>query len=318
MITSQNLDALLNEYKGSIFEFLVAKELSTLSEIEADFLNQLSENQLNMLSQQEQFLRSNYPNLLTSLPILAKYTANELNIKLNLSDITSVQLMGMNANASSEKDILIINKYGDETPVSLKLSKAGSFTNTKSAGAKSFFEKYFDIDQTEFNQLYEKDFRELAYSMYLEAGEEPSSDFNHWEQIGKPTLPGKLEGVQKELLLDFYKKINTRIFHVLENLLKTNPTKFLAQIAPLTGFSNLNLIQTTTFYKTVNNKYELDQLKILTHKDLFPRPTATINLKMAEHSLEMVLDKFKLQVRVKPMNKFTHKSYKINCALKIN
>lgn len=317
MPATLNSDALLNEYKGSLFEFLVSKELACLYDFESNFLHSLSSSQMGMLSQQEQFLRNNYPNLLISLPLLAKKTAKSLVQRLQISNLSSIKMMGMNANANNEVDILITDSKKLIIPISLKLSRSGSFTNTKSAGVKSFLQKYFNFDQDEFNQKYERDFREFAYCMYQDVGEDPIDDFSLWEELSLPTLPGKLEGLQKDYLFNFYKKVNKRIVETLEEIYLNKPKDFIDYLAPLSGFSSKDVIQVTTFYKLDGEDYQLEEIKILSYKDLFPEGETSTRFKMAEHSFEIYLKKLRLQVRLKPMNKFTHKSYKVNCALKL-
>lgn len=318
MSSSLNRDALLNEYKGSLFEFLVSKELACLFNFEAEFLEKLSENQVNMLSQQEQFLRNNYAKILISLPQVAKSCAYNIHKKLNISKIKMIQLVGMNAKANSEVDILIIDQEDNNIPISLKLSRAGSFTNTKSAGIKSFLEKYFSIDQKIFNQRYEQDYQEFAFSMYNDAGEEPRDDFTYWEELALPNLPGKLKEKQRDYLFNFYGKINKRLFEILKTESEKDQAQFINHLGPLTGFSSTQLIQVTCFYKLIDEEYQQDEVKIVTNSDLFPKETSCVEIKMSENSFEIILEKFRLQIRVKPMNKFTHKSYKVNCALKFN
>ncbi len=148
-------EALLNEYKGSLFEFLVASNLAAKLNFESSFLDDLSENQLSMYEQQEPYLRNHFPSLLVSLPKLAEFTAKKIIKKLNLVSIEKIDLIGMNAGSLTEADI-IISSQGTKYPISLKISKKGSFTNTKSAGVKTFFIKYFETDQAEFNRYYEQ------------------------------------------------------------------------------------------------------------------------------------------------------------------
>lgn len=317
MPTTQSMDALLNEYKGSLFEFLVSKSLAQTFDIEQSFLESLTTEQIGMLSQQEKYLRNEYLDLLNSLPLIAAQCSETIENKIALTDINSIQLMGMNAKSHSEADLLLINS-GESIPISLKLSKTGSFTNTKSAGVKSFLSKYFNYDQTNFNNFYDNEFSSFAYNMYREAGEELSEDFSHWEGIGLPNLPGKLEGSFRVLLLEFYEKINLEIFNILEQIYSESPISFVDSLIPLAGFSSENLIQVTSYYKKNEDKYCPEKTEVNRLSNFGIAKNMDIKLKKSANNIKISGEKFSLLIRLKPMNKFTHKSYKINCALKFN
>ena len=65
-------EALLNEYKGNLFEFLVALEFAKKFSLQTQTLEGISKGAFEMLKQQEEYIRSYYPSLLTKLPFLAK------------------------------------------------------------------------------------------------------------------------------------------------------------------------------------------------------------------------------------------------------
>lgn len=317
MSFAQNKNALLNEYKGSLFEFLVAKNISKNCSFETDFLNSLTDEQVKMLSQQESYLRSNFQILIDALPLLAKRCADEICDSFNINELNSVVLVGMNAKASSEVDILLGTR-SDQIPLSLKLSKSGSFTNTKSAGVKSFVQKYFDEDQTEFNRYYENEFSQLAIDMYIEAGEEASSDFRNWEQSGRSTLPGELDDNYRSLLLGFYNKINEQLFSQIKNIKENDISRFKQGIKRLLGFSSNDIVQVTCFYKTLGNQIKYEHSLIKNIGFLQNLDYELIDFTKSKNSFTLGTEKFSLQIRLKPMNKFTHSSYKVNCAVKFN
>lgn len=321
----KNKDALLNEYKGSLFEFLVAKKIASLYDLEINFLDGLHNDLFALFSQQEDYLRNYFPAYLTSLPELALHTATELKIKLGISKIDNVMLSGRNRARSIEQNgdetDLILLHGKKETNISLKLSKKGSFTNTKSAGVKSFFSKYFPlIDpavQIEFTRFYEQEFIFLAIRMFEAKGLEYFDTFKGWEESGYPVLPGELDKELKKILREFYELINGKIYFYLEEELKKSKHNFLKCLLPLMGFSREDLFQMTTYYNVKNSSIVYHQCDIYGIGDLELNENE-ICLKKNETSLEIKIGEISLQLRLKPMNKFIHSSYKINCAVKIS
>ncbi len=152
MVDSARMDALLNEYKGNLFEFLFCHILAQKVNIEGKFLGSINPSMHSMLTQQESFLRNYYPNLLNELPILANEAVDAVLVKLKLKKVSEVSLIGKVAgninNDYSEADILIKDDK-NVFPLSLKVSKNSAFVNTKSAGLKSFFTKYFALFSVE-------------------------------------------------------------------------------------------------------------------------------------------------------------------------
>ena len=134
-------EALLNEYKGNLFEYLVTLILTKKFGLEAEFVTSLGDDFRSMLSQCENFIRNYYPELLVDLPALAAGLADEIEKKIELKSATSIHQIGKVAMASQdqrygEADLLI--KDGDKQfPISIKLSKQNAYVNTKSAGLKS-------------------------------------------------------------------------------------------------------------------------------------------------------------------------------------
>jgi hypothetical protein len=120
--------ALLSEYKGNLFEFLVGSSLARKLNIEMNFLKSLTDEFKKMLSIQESFIRQYYPELLSDLPSLAEGMASQIIESLQLGVITDIAIVGKVALASqnssfSEADNIL--KSEDKFyPISLKLSKA--------------------------------------------------------------------------------------------------------------------------------------------------------------------------------------------------
>jgi hypothetical protein len=61
-------EALFNEIKGSLFEYLVAQEFARRAGIEASFLRSLPAHYQRVLEQQDNMTREAYPELLPRLP----------------------------------------------------------------------------------------------------------------------------------------------------------------------------------------------------------------------------------------------------------
>ena len=108
--TSQN-EALINEFKGNLFEYLVASHLAKSFQIESRFITSFGGAIKEQLSAYESWLRKNDPVLTQKLPILAKQTALELQSSLP-KEIDNVIVMGKSAGGShndsyKEADLVI-------------------------------------------------------------------------------------------------------------------------------------------------------------------------------------------------------------------
>ena len=94
MVATNRLDALLNEYKGNIFEYLTCQFVARYYGVEKVFLENLTEDMLSILEQQESYLRNYFPYLLKELPKLADLTAKEIKKYLGEKSICKVSLLG--------------------------------------------------------------------------------------------------------------------------------------------------------------------------------------------------------------------------------
>jgi hypothetical protein len=323
MVDANRLDALLNEYKGNLFEFLFCHALARKVGIEGQFLNNLTENISTMLEQQESFLRNYFPYLLTELPALASKTADEVSSKLDLGQVDEILLIGKVAGASNDKrfdEADLIVKSGDTiTPISIKISKNHSYVNTKSGGVRTFFDKYFthfetESIQKEFNRFCDFEYEELAIKMHQIQEIPYSEGFKSWEAAGEEVLPGQLSVELREPLLEYYHKVNQQISKYLQGFLKKNKKGFLKDLAPLIGFSNKEVIQVTSFYQLKNEKFVNTNISILP----FIKNLKFEEFIVRKNNLDIKLNKLSLQIRIKPMNKFTSKAFKINCAISYN
>ena len=71
-------EALFNEVKGSLFEYLVAKEIAKSIGDELGFQSLIDPNYLNVLGQQDRMVRQFYPEMASFLFDAAKKTSNPL------------------------------------------------------------------------------------------------------------------------------------------------------------------------------------------------------------------------------------------------
>jgi len=82
-------EAILNECKGNLFEFLMAQKFAEKSKIESQFLLSLPKNFKNQLSIYEGLIRDSEPKLLSQLPLLAKQQQRKFGQSSNLGSFIS-------------------------------------------------------------------------------------------------------------------------------------------------------------------------------------------------------------------------------------
>lgn len=317
-------EALLNEYKGNLYEFLFAHSLARHFDCELTFLNCLNDHMKIMLEQQERFLREFYPDLITDLPILAQSLVKDLTEQLSLDKIKNVNIIGKVAMAShdtsaAESDVLIETDL-EQYLISLKLGKSQSFLNTKSAGIKSFFKKYFvsfdqiELIQSNFNSFYDKNYEQFAMRMHQLAEIDFEGGFKAWIANGLNELPGALKDEFRECYVKFSHHIANELISVLKDLEAKNRELFEKSLYPLLGFSDQKIIQASTYYKNVDSRYVLDKNRIDSFKNKLE--IKNFNIKTNVNYCDIIFDDRILQIRLKAMNKFTHSSYKVNCSVK--
>jgi hypothetical protein len=326
-------EALLNEYKGNLFEYLVGLFLSKKFKLESQYLFSINADFKLRLSMYEEYIRINIPEILENLIELASKTSNEIYSKVfkDCYIACEVHLIGKMTTQDegdlwSEADLAVVVEQlnGIETDpqknikISLKLSKYKSFTNTKSAGVKSFFEKYFksyavskDI-QNKFNKEIDFQFNKMGMSLYQNEDLYWEGAFDHQWNDHYPTLPGELEKKHSEIVFFNYSELTKFLYQSLVQLYKNDEYTFFNCLGPLMGFSNNDIIQVTTFHK--DHKYESISIKTF-----FAFNNIKISIKpfnIGNHFVEILIDNILLQIRIKPMNKFTTPSYKVNCSIK--
>ena len=311
--------ALLNDLKGALFEFKVAHFLSQHWHLEAEFLNSISKKFQSLLAEQERILRVHYPE---QLPIIMTHALalSELIIKNEQNKVSKIHLIGELQDQRSEGDVSY-EVAGKMKWISLKLTKSKSFINTKSGGVKSFIIEYFQvfktakIDQEEFNNMIVEEFKMLSFKMEQSLGLETSSDFSSLKKQGSSQLPGELSGQSRVLLLEFIKKLKNHLRKILKSYHDQNPKLFNSCLQVIMGFSNHDQLLGLSMISSMNNVNS----RLIAFDECLKQMSSLVWSNTKNYtSFQLDLKEWKLQIRIKPMNKFTSPSYKVNCSVKFN
>lgn len=311
--------SLINEYKGNLFEYLVAQSIAKKLGIEKEFLLTVDLNLKNYLTQYQEKLRKLDPQLIEALPLLAKETGDSIIEFLSFTPgkIKLIGKLGAHPNSEfSEVDLLLSNDQ-ERLPISLKLSKKGTATHTKSAGLKSVFKKYFQSEeiQISFNQYLEIVYAKMAANIHELEDITYTNGFSEWTKRGLTEYPGELKTEQKEVLTKCYYELISRVYKELNTLNNKNPKEILKGFYMLMGFQSLDLVQVKCLYEHKDNRYQYHETEFL--KPTFKEDSVVkINSpKIEQASFLINIGNEKLQLRIKPMNKFTVPGFKLNCAL---
>lgn len=327
-------EAILNEFKGNLFEFLVTQGLARKSKIEDQFLLSLPSEFKAKLGSYEELMRLHEPKLLTKLPKLAFETVHKIWEDGNLSKMDFIQwnVIGKMVATNDSKtwnETDIVGSFRDDSgntkklAISLKLTKDHSFVNTKSAGVKSFLTKYFsgfgnDVTslQQELNSEVDESFLMMGHRLYSMIDCEFKGSFNSEWTNHHTELPGELSPQMRSVVHENYHRVALKLSDLLLRLKELNPELFFDSLYALCGFGHEEIIQVNCFHQD----YDLKEITIKKFDDLFSKTNKECTLlpiKDLASSIEIVLGKMILQVRVKPMNKFTTAAYKINCSIKV-
>ena len=326
LIQNKSQEALLNEYKGNVFEYLVCIELSKKFKNEIAFLRSIPIDILNILEQQESMLRNFYEHLLIELPKLAEITAKSIIDDLKIKKIDRVILVGKKLASSkntdfNESDILIYTTKQKYHAISLKISRLGSFVNTKSAGVRTVLKRYFEHDiaeslQEKLNEFVDYEYESLAMKMHDEADIFYTKLFENWERSGLPVLPGQLDDSSHRLLMNYYYILNKKICENFQKLYNYSEKLFYDSLFSLMGFSSKNITQVTSFYSQSDSVFNKMKVEVLNFDNVKLLHDENIKFKLNKSNFEIDFAGHVIQVRVKPMNKFTSKAFKVNCAVK--
>jgi len=308
--------AYLNEFKGNLFEFIVAKELSLKFKKVDVFLNSLNPDYFSRLQAYELALREMDENLLMKISSMGLKVSDKIFNFFNLDDV-DVYLVGKDSNYTQSEADIILKKESDEQHLSLKFCKRGAYINTKSGGLKSFATKYFDHAspkmQSNFNDQLEIHFEAFSREIHSAHNIEFKESFATWNEMELPQLPGELEANDKEILHKLYHKISHEISLMMTILYKENREEFNKGIERLMGRSHKKVTHVICFHSGTK-EYEFDEVII----DQGLNKSKDFDFELNEETSYCAL-RFEdrvLQLRVKPMNKFTTQSFKLNCSVK--
>jgi hypothetical protein len=311
-----NKEALFNEVKGSLFEYLMALRISRMAKNELEFLESLDKNYLNVLSQQDRMVRQFYPDMLLFLAQVSEVSTTEL-VKY-LGEIPTKSVLRGKFETQSEADLILITSTG-EVPLSLKLNKKNSYVNTKSGGIKSFFTHYFSFlnsqIQSDFNQTVDQEFSRMAHELYALNDMEFSGNFSAWVAKGKSELPGELLPNERAVLKAFYARIATRMHEILSAAQVSHAQDFSNALPALMGFSNPQILQLVCFHDFKSGGAASVAIHAFSEVQESLNSVTILPFNQTS-SVELNLGDWALQIRVKPMNKFTTTAIKINCSVK--
>lgn len=316
-------EALFNEVKGSLFEYLVAKNLAVKANAELPFQQSLDRNYLTVLSQQDRMVRQFYPEMLPFLNEASKLTATKLVSYLNTIP-EAPKVVGKFSNSSLSEELheadLVLTLNQKTLPVSLKLNKKNSYVNTKSGGIKSFFSQYFpflnpDI-QRSFNQFVDLEFSRMAYELHALHDMDYIGNFDQWVKKGFSELPGELSQDERSILKSYYARIANEMHRIFLLANQQDTEQFRKSLLPLMGFGKEEILQVICFHDFPDS-FSPD-IDIHSFMDVSKGLDQTRIKEFGNiSSVEFDIGDWSLQVRVKPMNKFTTTAIKINCSVKV-
>jgi hypothetical protein len=316
-------EALFNEVKGSLFEYLVARNIAVKAGAELTFQKSLDKNYLTVLSQQDRMVRQFYPEMLPFLNEASKQTSDSL-ISYLKTIPQSPKVVGKFSNSSLSEELheadLVLSIEDKSLPVSLKLNKKNAYVNTKSGGIKSFFNVYFPFINPEvqrtFNQFVDMEFGRMAWELHALHEIDYPGNFDLWVKKGFSELPGELSTPERAVLKAYYARIASEMHRIFENSFKANPEAFRTSLLPLMGFGKQEILQVICFHDFPDSNSP--QIDIHSFSDVSKGLHETLMKPFTQiSSVEFDIGEWSLQVRVKPMNKFTTTAIKINCSVKV-
>lgn len=314
-------EALLNELKGSLFEYLVARQIACSFDREGEFLLSLSDDYQKLLEQQDLMVREIAPKLPQLLSVWSLQTAHKF---LETKSLTFIEfrLSGQFSHLKELGECDIELKTSESIiPVSLKLNKKQGMVNTKSAGVKSFYQHYFSDAthlQQRFNLLVENEHSLLRDQLYeLMELDADHSSWQEWKNKGFSELPGEQPAAIKEVLHRYYARLAQKLQTDLEEIYQADPQKFKGGLLKLLGFAHQDLVQLICFHDWQSSHPEVCEVHIFdAYRGMSELEVIQFRENKETASVEIQLKNWLLQIRIKPMNKFTTTAIKINCSVK--
>ena len=318
-------EALINELKWNLFEYLVGQELAR--EAKNTNLNKfMPESYLQKIAEYESVLRTEDIDLYKKLAQYSKTTADTIKTSFKNEQILEVKPVGKVSSQMqdlAETDLLLkTNKCTHY--ISLKLTKKNAYVNTKSGGLASFIAKYFSqfsdsqIRQEEFNKKYKFLHNLMIAELNQLAGFESSEKLSSsWQDKGLSLLPGQLPDEYRKILHTTYHKICLELFKVLKRFYEKEPKLFMDSLQLLMGFGKEEIQAFYAFYQTSKNEKYSD-LEVREESKVKEPSFSLSNPKQGISSFEICFPDKNLQIRIKPMSSFVQASFKVNCSVKFH
>lgn len=310
-------EALINEYKGNLFEFLVGQFIAQHFKQEEQFHKDLLPEFKKRLESYEAELRSLDPKLIKFLMKAALETKNKIIEQIRITP-KQVFVTGKTTH-EGECDLFLVDEFNQNFSISLKLAKAKSYVNTKSGGAKSFIETYFPHNQAhavqvKLNELMDSAFLNMGQKLYDEEGLGHFDQFKTWRENNLTELPGELIGKNKESMLSYYDEVIGALEAEIKKLAVADKAVFENNLPEILGFSPSIGMQVITEHENE----QITKIRTITALDL-KQSLSDFNFSRsseAKSSFAINFPHLILQIRMKPMNKFTAGSMKVNCSVK--
>lgn len=340
-------EAYINEYKGYLFEFLVASQFARAATVENKFYQSIPKEHLDRLMSYEAKIRVFDPALLSSILELSKKTFLECENYLvehkvgfySRNKIKNVHLVGRSKSIKNEEadivlemsdEVIEVQKFrAVKIPISLKMSKSNAFVNTKSGGIKSFLSTYFSYSdkaemlQEKVNLVVDIAFSKMVNFFHDNVGLDLDGlGFSQeWSDSNFAELPGELPKELKNQLLAYYNEVSKILLDSLHILYNDNPKMFRGSFLPICGIGNDEIMQVILFYDVNKDGFYIYEKVLINNYEKIIHNLESLNFsktfeKRTDSSFEFICLDFLLQLRVKPMNKFTVPALKVNCSIK--
>lgn len=317
-------EALFNEIKGSLFEYLVARGLASRYGVEGAFMRGLPSLYQTLLEQQDRMTREVYPELVPFLPAWAEAAAEvwyRAHPELKVQGLTLLGQYGPKQGPWSEADMLLHTDKGDR-PLSLKLNKRMGFVNTKSGGARSFLSEYFPhpgaaLQQERLNARVDEGFVALKEDLYALMGVPSEEGWSQWVKRGLSELPGELPPEARPKLLAYYAALAAHLGETMREIAQDNREVFRAGLRRLLGFGLPDMGQMICLHDWGGERPERASVLLHEAQDVEERLNHWEWLPARDVSYQALsVGDWELQIRVKPMNRFTVPAVKINCSVR--
>ena len=330
-MSSNSAQALANELKGHLFEFLLAQKISQFYQQEYQFINQIDSATMDRLLDYQQQIQAYDQKLFLDLQRWAELGASYLCRYFPFKPpLLSSKMLGK-SEQGAEADLLF--QFMDSVCfLSVKLSKFSAYVNTKSGGAKTFLANYLlpyleEHDrlvvteaQLQVVKISQQHFWETAYLLHDLRGfefrhlPEEQDLFSSWIDQGAPVLPGELSDEEKQILYQYYQRITEYYGNFFQAFFSHKNRDLAAKswLMNLLGLSDQHLYQFYFFADT-------EQMLLIAANQIKQKLDPKLwKFSFAPNRLSFYIDfnLGQLQIRPKPMNVFTSPALKINCSVK--